>query len=94
MFPMMLGYSLFPNYLSQTFTIFLVLLIVHFQLMYLESRFPISYNKMKEILQFEDFLCNFQVFSLDPLLFQFSGTQMQALGTVFRVELCRGMTLW
>ncbi len=44
-------------------------------------------------LQFEDLLSYFEVFSVDPLLFQFSGTQVQALRAVLLMKLGGGVTL-
>ena len=45
-------------------------------------------------LQVKDLLGYFEVFSLDSLLFQFSGTHVQALRTVVRMKLRSGLTLW
>lgn len=47
----------------------------------------------KNSLQVKDFLRYFEVFSLDSLLFQFPGTQVQALRAVLRMEQSSRVTL-
>ena len=93
----MLRNSLLSDYFPQTVTVLLVLLEFHLELMRLESGLPREFGHTRRIevhfLQVKDLLSYFEVFSLDSLLFQFSGTHVQALRPVFMIKLSGRVTL-
>lgn len=93
----MLRNSLLSDYFPQTVTVLFVLLEFHLELMRLESGLPREFGHTRRIevhfLQVKDLLSYFEVFALDSLLFQFSGTHVQALRPVFMIKLSGRVTL-
>ena len=72
----MLGDCPLSNYFPEAIAVLFVLLVLHFKLMRLESGFSNHMIILSKVLQIEYFLGNLQVFSFDPLLFQFSSTDV------------------